>query len=183
MKKLLVLSLLISLVLVSCQTEMVSKGVREYEPDPAEAGHLEVDFAYYYSYEDFVEKSDIIGIVAVEELKHVIVEPEDPGHGDSRCMYGEFKFIEVMYSSKKGISDGLTANVCIWYEPAFANIRAPEIELGGEYLVFLAEFPKDIPMVFTNFFDYQLINDFRLFKMEATEDNKTRISELIDTFK
>ena len=182
MKKLVLLILMMILILVSCQTDMVAKGIREYNPDEDEPENIHVDFAFYYSDEEFVEMADVIGIITVETLKHVIVEPEDPSISPSKSMYGEFKFNKVLYTDEKGISDDITVNIHIFYQPEFENIPAPGFEVGGEYLVFLQDF-TGMPMVYTNFYDYILLFDYSKFKLDATEKNISKISELIDSIK
>lgn len=141
-----------------------------------------MDFAFYYGDEEFVEKADVIGIVTIEMLKHVIVEPEDPLISPSKSMYGEFKFDKVLNTSDKGISDDINVNVHIFYQPEFENIPAPEIEVGGVYLVFLKNF-TGIPIVYTNFYDFILLFDYSKFRLDATEKNISKIIQLIDSIK
>lgn len=167
----------------SCQTEMVTIGVREYDPDADEPESIHVDFAYYNSPEDLVRISDVIAVASVDTLKYVKVDFEDDSISESRGMYAELFLTDVLHTSKKSVADGLTLNVYIEYDPDYENIAEPGIEEGGEYMFFLAEFEDEASAVFRDFFDYYVISDFGKFKIEPTDENIAKFNKLIKSIR
>ena len=160
----------------------ISEGIHKYIPDKDEPQDVVVDFFYSFSNEELVEKADVIAKIKVEEISHVLITSMDKSIYEQKSMYGKFKVIDIYYSNNKKVKKNSRLEVSIFYEPAFANIVAPEIEENGEYIVFLEKLPNDFPKAW-EFFDYSLISDFNKYKMDITDEKVSLIMELVNKLK
>lgn len=160
----------------------LSKGIQIYTPDENAPKNIHVDFFYSNTHEELVEMSDVIAIARVERLEHIYITSTQKYVEENVSMYGKLRILDKFYSTDDTMKNEELLDVWIFYDPRFENIIAPDMEEGGEYIVFLKRIRGDMPSEW-DFFDYSLLSDYVKYKVDVTKKNVTKIKQLISDIK
>ena len=182
MKKLLLLLIPLIMITTGCKEYTVAEGIGIYDPE-ADSKETMAELPDEYSIEYMVAEADVIAKAVVEDLTHVEVIMEEKEAFGKRGIFASFRYSDVYYTWSRGESEGRGSIVYIDYTPDYMNVDDPGFEEEGEYIIFLKRFAPDAPHVFWNFYNYYLLNDFRIYMLEATKENEDLVIELINSIK